>query len=375
MREYLLVLFVAAATTFLLTGIARTIALRYGAVAKVRSRDVHAVPIPYFGGVAILGGLIAGFAVASSLPFLGDSLQVAHDARAILLGGVIICAVGVVDDLVELDPITKLAGQVLAVGVLVVQGIQLFWLPLPGGILSPPLAQLAVVTAGILLVSTNATNFVDGLDGLAAGVTAIGALAFFTYSYLLNVEQGLDRATTATLITAALAGACLGFLPHNFWPARIFMGDSGSLLIGLMLAASTISLTGQMDPNAVPYEVGGSSLLPALLPLILPVAVLAIPALDLTLAYIRRTKAGRSPFAADKLHLHHRLLQRGHSHRRAVLLMYLWTALIAFGVVVLGLLLSWWTVILVLAITITAILLTTGRPHRRTPTTPPLAKV
>ena len=164
MREYLLVLFVAMATTFLLTGVARQIALRYGAVAKVRARDVHKVPIPYFGGISILGGLIAGFAVASSLPFLGDSLQVAHDARAILIGGVVICAVGVVDDLYELDAITKLAGEVLAVGVLVVQGIQLYWLPLPGGVISPSPAQLAVLTAGILLVSCNAVNFVDGLD-------------------------------------------------------------------------------------------------------------------------------------------------------------------------------------------------------------------
>jgi UDP-GlcNAc:undecaprenyl-phosphate GlcNAc-1-phosphate transferase len=150
------------------------------------------------------------------------------------------------------------------------------------------------------------------------------------------------------------------------------MGDSGALLIGLMLAASTISLTGQMDPNAVPYEVGGSSLLPALLPLILPIAVLAIPALDLTMAYVRRTKAGRSPFAADKLHLHHRLMQRGHSHRRAVLLMYLWTALIAYGVVVLGLVLTWWTALIVLAVAVTAVLLTTGLPRR---SRKPLAKI
>lgn len=372
MREYLLVLFVAMATTFLLTGVARQIALRYGAVAKPRARDVHKVPIPYFGGLSILGGLIAAYAVASNLPFLGNSLQVAHDARAILIGGVVICAVGVVDDLYELDAITKLAGEVLAVGVLVVQGIQLYWLPLPGGVISPSPAQLAVLTAGILLVSCNAVNFVDGLDGLAAGVTAIGATAFFAYSYLLNFHENLDRATTSTLITVSLAGACLGFLPHNFFPARVFMGDSGALLIGLMLAASTISLTGQMDPNAVPYEVGGSSLLPALLPLVLPIAILAIPALDLTLAYIRRTKAGRSPFAADKQHLHHRLMQRGHSHRRAVLLMYLWTALIAYGVVVLGLVLYWWTALIVLAVAVTAVLLTTGLPRR---SRKPLAKV
>jgi UDP-GlcNAc:undecaprenyl-phosphate/decaprenyl-phosphate GlcNAc-1-phosphate transferase len=363
MREYLLVMFVAAATSFLLTGLARQIAMKVGAVAKVRDRDVHAIPIPYFGGVAMLAGLSAAFLVANHLPFLGSDRQVGLDSRAVLLGGLVICAVGVIDDLVELDPITKLAGEVLAVGVIVVQGIQLYWIPLPGGILSPPPAQAAVVTAGILLVSMNAVNFVDGLDGLAAGVVAIGAGAFFSYSYLLNVEQGLSRATTASLITAALTGACLGFLPHNFYPARVFMGDSGALLIGLMLAASTISLTGQMDSRAIPYQPGGSSLLPTLLPLVLPVAVLAIPALDLTMAYVRRTKAGRSPLAADKKHLHHRLLERGHSHRRAVLLMYLWTALIGFGVVVLGLSLSWWTVVLVLAVTITAILLTTSRPR------------
>lgn len=368
MREYLLVLLVAAATTFLLTGVARRVATKVGATARVRDRDVHAVPIPYFGGVAMLAGMAAAFGVASVLPFLGSSVQVAHDARAILLGGAVICAVGVVDDLLELDAITKLAGEVLAVGVIVIQGVQLYWIPLPGGILAPPPAQLAVITAGILLVSCNAVNFVDGLDGLASGVVAIGAAAFFSYSYLLNRVHDLDRATTATLITAALAGACLGFLPHNFFPARVFMGDSGALLLGLMLAASTISLTGQMDPHAVPYEVGGSSLLATLLPLILPVAVLAIPALDITLAYVRRTKAGRSPFAADKQHLHHRLLERGHSQRRAVLLMYLWTALIAFGVVVLGLLMSWWTLALVVAVTVAAILLTTGLP-RRTKTT------
>src|SRR4029453_9546663 len=148
------------ATTFLLTGVTRQIALRYGAVAKVRARDVHKVPIPYFGGISILGGLIAAFAVASALPFLGDSLQVAHDARAILIGGGVICAVGVVDHLYELDAITKLAGEVLAVGVMVVQGIQLYWLPLPGGVVSPSPAQLAVLTAGTPLGACNAVTLV-----------------------------------------------------------------------------------------------------------------------------------------------------------------------------------------------------------------------
>ncbi|MCW2713982.1 MAG: wecA, partial [Frankiales bacterium] len=160
------------------------------------------------------------------------------------------------------------------------------------------------------------------------------ALAFFTFSYSLSTGLftsgvGQDRISSPTLIAAVLAGACLGFLPHNFNPARIFMGDSGSMLIGLMLAASVTSLTGQFTYANLPA--GGS--LPVLLPLLLPFAVLAVPFVDLLLAVVRRTRAGRSPFAPDKAHLHHRLMEIGHSHTRAVLIMYFWTALLAFGAV------------------------------------------
>jgi UDP-GlcNAc:undecaprenyl-phosphate GlcNAc-1-phosphate transferase len=169
-------------------------------------------------------------------------------------------------------------------------------------------------------------NFVDGLDGLAAGIVAIAAAAFFAWSYLLAVDQDLQRATASALVTAALVGICLGFLPHNFSPARVFMGDSGSMLIGLLLATSTITLTGSVDPNRVTVDIA-----PAVLPLVLPILVLVVPFVDLLLAVVRRTRAGRSPFAPDKEHLHHRLLEIGHSHGRAVLIMYLWSAVIAFG--------------------------------------------
>jgi len=173
----------------------------------------------------------------------------------------------------------------------------------------------------------NAINFVDGLDGLAAGIIGIGSLAFFAFSYLLSVEEGIDRATTATLITAILAGMCIGFLPHNFNPARIFMGDSGSMLSGLLLSASVITLAGKLDP----YAVGDTTLLAPLVPLLLPFAVLAVPLVDLLLAVVRRTGARRSPFAPDKQHLHHRLLEIGHTQRHAVLVMYLWAAALAIG--------------------------------------------
>jgi UDP-GlcNAc:undecaprenyl-phosphate/decaprenyl-phosphate GlcNAc-1-phosphate transferase len=174
----------------------------------------------------------------------------------------------------------------------------------------------------------NAVNFVDGLDGLAAGMIAIGGTGFFVYTYLLSREASpTDVSNLATVVIAALVGACVGFLPHNFYPARIFMGDSGSMLIGLVMAAAAIVVTGQLDLPSVTSR----QTIPAFLPIVLPIAVLLLPLLDMGLAVIRRVGAGRSPFHPDRLHLHHRLLELGHSHRRAVAIMYLWTAVFAFG--------------------------------------------
>lgn len=334
MREYLLVLLVAAATSFLLTGWCRRLAMRVGAYAAVRDRDVHAVPIPYFGGIAMLGGVAVAFVLASQLPFLGRYLVVSHDSMAILLGGTVICAVGVLDDLVELSAIAKIAGQVLAAGIVVLNGVKIFWIPLPDSIIALDDASAIVVTVVFIFVCVNAINLIDGLDGLAAGVTAIGALAFLSYAYLLSYELNLVRATTASLVTAATAGACLGFLPHNFSPARIFMGDSGALLLGFLLATSSISLTGQIDSSGL---AAGGNLLPSYLPLILPIAIMFLPFLDLVLAYVRRTWAGKLWYVADRQHLHHRLLERGHSTRRAVIIMYLWSAVMSFGVIAIAL--------------------------------------
>ncbi|WP_082574587.1 MULTISPECIES: glycosyltransferase family 4 protein [unclassified Nocardioides] len=339
MREYLLVFLVAAATTYLLTVVAREIALRTGAVAKVRDRDVHAVPIPYLGGLAMLGGLVAAYAVARELPFLSRSGPfVFRDAGVVLIAGALICAVGVLDDLFELDALTKLGGQVLAAGFLIAFGIQYIFFPGPGGVqITIDSAQGALLTGFVVVATVNAVNFVDGLDGLAAGIVGIGALAFFVYSYQLSNINDLTLATTGALLSASLAGACAGFLPHNFHQARLFMGDSGSMLIGLVLSASAVTLTGQFSADQLGDTGGGTSLVPTLLPLLLPVLVLVVPLADLVLAVVRRTRAGRSPFAPDKQHLHHRLLEIGHSHRRAVLIMYLWAALVAFGTVLMSL--------------------------------------
>jgi UDP-GlcNAc:undecaprenyl-phosphate GlcNAc-1-phosphate transferase len=357
-REYLFVLVVAAATTLLLIGPVGALAGRLGAVPPTRERDVHRFPIPRLGGLAMLAGLLAALAAASALPRLGRVFELSTDARGILLAAVIICLLGVADDVWNLDALTKFAGQVVAAGVMVLSGVQLYWLPLPSGPLVLTSEMAVGLTVLTVLVTVNAVNFVDGLDGLAAGVVGIGAAAFFSYSYLLAVVEGLSRMTLPALVSAALAGICLGFLPANVHPARIFMGDSGSMLIGLLLAGSAISLTGQLDPEVLP----GEAVLPALLPLLLPVAVIAIPFLDLLAAVWRRTRAGRSPFAPDKQHLHHRLLDLGHSHRRAVTIMWVWAALVAFGLVVVALVGGAATVVTVALAVIGLVLLTLGRP-------------
>ena len=360
MREYLLVLLIAAATTYLLSGVCRQLALRTGALAKVRDRDVHTIAMPYFGGVAMLCGVAAAFFMAWQLPFLGRQSVVQQDSRAVLVAAIVICLVGVLDDLFELPPLAKFAGQVLAAGIAVALGVQMLWIPLPGQTILLPASASVAITVFFIVLCSNAVNFVDGLDGLATGVVGIGALAFFAYSYFLTVDQNVTRATTSSLITVAIASACLGFLPHNFFPARMFMGDSGAMLLGLLLATSTISLTGQLDSSQL--EDGPGGLLPTVLPLVLPLAILALPFLDVMLAFVRRTYAGRWWFVADKQHLHHRLLERGHSQRRAVLLMYVWSALVSFGVIALGLLRSWQVVAAIALTALVLLLFTLARP-------------
>jgi UDP-GlcNAc:undecaprenyl-phosphate GlcNAc-1-phosphate transferase len=290
---------------------------------------VHDTPIPRLGGVGMLLGLFGGFLVAAQLPLLRQVFESGNEIRGVLTGAVVICILGAIDDIWGLDAITKLAGQTLAAGLMALQGVQLLWLPWWKTTIVLDSTSGTLITVLAVVVTVNAVNFVDGLDGLSAGLVCIAASAFFVFSYIVSVQQSIDRAATPTLIAAVLVGMCLGFLVHNFSPARIFMGDSGSMLIGLLLASSTITLTGGVSFGVL----GSGDLFPTLLPLLLPFAVLAVPFADLLLAVVRRTRARRSPFAPDKQHLHHRLLEIGHSHRRAVLIMYGWTALIAYGAV------------------------------------------
>ncbi len=332
LREFLLVGLTTAVLTFLLTGLVRMLALRTGAVAMPRARDVHRAPIPRLGGVAMYGGILGGVLLAHQLPVLRRSFEFSGDVIGVLVAGGIIMLIGALDDRFELDSLTKFAGQVTAAGVLVLYGVQwiVFWV---GTVLVLGQDQAVLVTVALAVVMMNAMNFVDGLDGLAAGIGLIAAVAIGAFTLqLLHRSGGSVLAYPPTLIAALIAGACLGFLPHNFQPARIFMGDSGAMLIGLMLAAASTSASGKIVPDT-----GVTEVLALFSPLLVVAAVLFVPLLDLLLAVVRRTRAGRSPFAPDKLHLHHRLLEIGHSHRRAVLLIYLWASLLAFGAVALTL--------------------------------------
>ncbi|MHA5052042.1 MraY family glycosyltransferase [Streptomyces sp. SD15] len=337
MREYLLTLCITAAVTYLLTGPVRKFAIVAGAMPQIRARDVHREPTPRLGGIAMFFGLCAGLLVADHLTNLNKVFSSSNEPRALLSGAALIWLIGVLDDKFEIDALIKLGGQMIAAGVMVMQGLTILWLPVPGaGLVALTQWQSTLLTVALVVITINAVNFVDGLDGLAAGMVCIASASFFLYAYRIWYSYGIEAAAPATLFAAILMGMCLGFLPHNMHPARIFMGDSGSMLIGLVLAAGAISITGQIDPDALNLFSGSErntvhQTVPVYIPLLLPLTIIAVPAADLVLAIVRRTWRGQSPFAADRGHLHHRLLEVGHSHSRAVLIMYFWSGLIAFG--------------------------------------------
>lgn len=361
MKVYLALLAVAALVTYVSTPAMRHLAIRLGAVTAVRDRDVHVVPTARLGGVAIFLGLAAGLVVASTVPFLGRVFEVSTGAWAVLGGAAVVCAIGVADDIWDLDWMAKLAGQILAALLLAWGGVQLVSLPIFGRTIGDSYLSL-VATVVIVVVAINAVNFVDGLDGLAAGVVAIGGTAFMVYSYVLakGASPG-DYSSLATVITAVMVGACLGFLPHNVHPARIFMGDSGSMVLGLTFAAAAVTVTGQVDPSVVNQR----EQIPAFLPIVLPLAVVAVPLFDMTAAFVRRIGRGQSPFKPDSHHLHHKLLRFGHSHRWAVAVLWLWTAVLAFGAVSVVFLRLRYAVILVLSGMVVAAATTYSPAFRR----------
>ena len=356
MREYLLTLLIAAVLTYMCTPLVRSLALRSKAVASVRERDIHTQETPRWGGVAMWLAMGATLVMVGSLNLVGKAYS--QELIGIFLASTFVLLIGALDDRYELDAITKLAGQGLAAAILLIFGIQILWLPIDGIIVLPTnIGQLLTVVVVVVII--NAVNFIDGLDGLATGIVGISAAAFFGFSYLLAVENGFSRAGAPSLVTAIVIGCCLGFLPHNTHPAKIFMGDSGSMFLGLLLAASAITLMGQIDANAVFAENIG----PAALPLLLPFAVLAIPLLDLALAVLRRVKSGRSPFAPDQEHLHHKLMAWGNSQQRSAVILYLVTAMLALPAM-LSAFIPLWAALLVGALLLLSAVITTKREKK-----------
>jgi len=338
MREYALVLLVTAAVTYLLVPLVRRVAVGTRAIHEPRARDTHTTPTPLLGGLAMYGGLVAGLLIASRLSVLEDPFKTAgsRTEAGLLVAGGFVVVVGFVDDRWGLSAISKLAGQVAAAGILVWSGQALPWLPTPSGGVFPLEPDLSVtLTILIVVVTINAINFIDGLDGLAAGIVAVAALSFLVYTYTLIRTIDTPSQSLPAVASALLAGMCLGFLPHNFYPARIFMGDIGAMLLGLMLAYGPISSTNSLAPALLTQYSAHHALdrFPTLLPLLMPAAIFVIPYADLMFAIIRRTRAGKPIMVADRQHLHHRLLNIGHSYRQSVLLMYLWAALFSVTVV------------------------------------------
>ena len=334
LRELGLVLLVAAAITYLATGPVRSMLVRTGRVAEIRQRDVHTQPTPSLGGLAMFTGFVGAYLLAQQLPALTRGFApVTPEMTAVLAGGLAIVLVGIVDDLFELSAIAKLIGQFAAAIVMTVLGIgfTVFYVPFgEGTTLILDQAQGMVLSVVFTVMLINAVNFVDGIDGLAAGLGMIAGSAILVYS--LSVLYDLGGAVSAyppAIICAILVGICAGFLPHNFEPARIFMGDSGAMLIGLLLAAASISASGKINMSLY----GAADLVALVSPIIVVLAAIALPVLDLVWAVIRRTAKGQSPFTADAGHIHHRLLRLGHTHRRTVLVLYMWVSAIAFGAV------------------------------------------
>jgi UDP-GlcNAc:undecaprenyl-phosphate/decaprenyl-phosphate GlcNAc-1-phosphate transferase len=327
MRDYLLTLLVAAAVTYVLTPLVRRFAIAVGAIKQPRERDVHTSPVPSIGGVAMYLGLAAALLVANEITQLHQDAIAGTGMLTGLLGaGGLLVIIGFIDDRWGLTALTKAAGQVAAGGILVATGAEFAWLPWPGGsgrIFIPSPDEKALLTILIVVATINAVNFIDGLDGLAAGIVAIAAASFFAYYYSLTKLVDISSLAAPALVSAVLIGMCVGFLPHNFAPAKIFMGDTGAMLLGLLLAYAPISSINTVPAAQLQYSINRY---PVIMPLLLPVVLLVIPYGDMLLAVVRRTRAGQSPFAADRKHLHHRLLDIGHSMRASVLIMYLWAA-------------------------------------------------
>lgn len=326
MEGYLTVAGVAAIVTFLATFVVRRVAPRIGAVAMPGPRSVHVVPTPSLGGAGMFVGFLVAMAVASQLGQFHEIFSGNSEPLGLLLAAAVMFVVGAIDDLRDVSPPAKIAGQVLSGSVLSLLGVTMLYFRVPFAsydyvVLSTDLAPLVTVLTVVILA--NAINLIDGLDGLACGIVLIASAAIFLYADRLFKAGLLEGSNMAPLVAAVTVGICAGFLPHNFNPARIFMGDAGAMFLGLLLATMTITVGGRTsDPfNAQTYFYFA--------PLAIPLVILGVPLADTAFSFVRRVVKRQSFAQADHEHLHHRLMRMGHGPRRAVVILWLWTALLS----------------------------------------------
>jgi UDP-GlcNAc:undecaprenyl-phosphate GlcNAc-1-phosphate transferase len=321
---------VAAAVTAVLVPPVAMLGRRLGAV-RWRSGEGPtagrgATRVPVLGGLAMFGGLVAALAFAAPREAFAEVFSATSEPVGLLVGAAALVVLGVLDDLLDLPAAFKLAGQLVAATLVAALGLQLqyFWLPGVGVVaLSNDLGL--VLTVIFLVAFINIVNLVDGLDGLAAGVSGIGAAAFLLYA-LRGGGAASSLLSSATLLAVITIGLSVGFLVHNWYPARIFMGDTGSMLLGLLLGASGVAHVGRSSSPTTAEFV-------ASVPLIVPLIVLAVPVLDTVLTIVRRVRNDQPVTRADLGHLHHALVASGHPHRRAVLVLYGWSLAAGFAVV------------------------------------------
>jgi UDP-GlcNAc:undecaprenyl-phosphate/decaprenyl-phosphate GlcNAc-1-phosphate transferase len=319
---YFAVAVVGALVTLIADRPARAIALRVGYTALPDERKVHQRVTPYGGGGAMLVGLCVAVLVAISIPSLRPVITSSHELLGVLLAAGVIFVVGVVDDFREMSAPAKVAGEFLAASILYFSGATMYQLKLPFAgfvVLGPSI--LPLVTGVWVFALCNAVNLIDGLDGLAAGIVAIASGTLCVYGLRLENLGLLPATNIGPLVAALTCGICVGFLRDNFYPAKLFMGDAGALMLGLLMSASTMVIGGRTPPAS-----GVTFFFFA--PLLIPVFILGVPLVDAIWAFIRRTASGQGFHTPDKNHIHHRLMRLGHGHRRTVIILWAWTALL-----------------------------------------------
>jgi UDP-GlcNAc:undecaprenyl-phosphate GlcNAc-1-phosphate transferase len=330
MGGYAIVLGAALAATFATTPLVRRLAIRFGAVVAPSSdaRHVHTRPTPTLGGAAMFVGFLVAMAVASQLDQFHEMFQANSEPFGLILGAGVIFLVGALDDLMDVSPPAKVAGQVVAASLLALFGVTMFYFRMPFNlfhtdtvVLSSDLAPL--VTAAWLVLMCQAINLIDGIDGLAAGVVAIAGFALVLFADRLFKQNFIDGTNIGPLVAIIAVGVCLGFLPFNWHPSKIIMGDAGALFLGLLLAVPTITIGGRTD-----HAFSGNTFF-FFGPLLIPVLSLGVPILDTAFSFVRRVWNRQKWHQADAGHLHHRLMRLGHGPRRTVVILWAWTALLS----------------------------------------------